>query len=115
MVVTVQAQAQTSRMHVAKIASAIALLIWGLFAVLGWRLILSESAIGISGYPTAAQWRYFAYFPTLLSGLAIGLLALGLSPRTPDRLRGVAGAFSALLIVTLPIYIVWWVGGIRPH
>jgi hypothetical protein len=115
MIVTMQHRRQSTQMRISKIASAIALIAWGLFAFLGWRLILGEAAIGISDYPIVAQRRYFAYLPTFLFGIAIGLFALSLSARTPVRLKGLAGVFSGLLIAALPIYIVWWVGGVRPH
>ena len=86
-----------------RVATAISLLIWGYFALMGFDAMSDIAAQHVPGYPNSAQRNYYLYIPLAMAAVSFALAAFawGEKKRTPIGCAGLA-AIGAWFVYIIP-------------
>ena len=95
-------------MWFARIATSLALLIWGFFAFVGLDAMSDAVAQRIPGFPNSAQRNYYVYFPLAMTALSMALAAAAwrTNKSTP------VGCSALLVLGIWFIYLLPYTGGV---
>lgn len=85
-----------------RIAAALTTLLWAFFTYVGHDLIVGVTRQHAPGYPNAAQWIYYVYFPLAMLLLSVCLLLL--AKKMP------IGLFIALWALQLVLFVPFFLG-----
>jgi len=90
-----------------RIAASLTILLWTLFAYIGYHGILGVAGQHAPGYPNAGQWHYYVHFPLIMLFYSVGLLFL--AKRLPSNVF--IGLWVVQIVVFIP-FLLGYTGGV---
>jgi hypothetical protein len=95
-------------MWFSRIATALALLIWGYFALMGFDAMSSIAAQHAPGYPNSGQRTYYLFIPLAMAAVSV---ALAVAAWTAKK-NAPIGCAALATIAAWFVYIIPYTGGI---
>jgi hypothetical protein len=95
-------------MKLSYVLAGITAAIWGLLALIGYRLLEDLRGQHVPGYPSSGQANFYFHFPVGM--LLIVLIALAASHSRPLKVPAII--IYALSMVAVPPYLFGYTGGV---
>jgi len=95
-------------MKIATIILMITTAIWLSLAMIGLSLVSNVASQGVSGYPNSSQIIYYIVVPCTM--FVSSILSIVFNYKLENKLLFIFP--SLLLIISIPIYLIYFVGGV---